>query len=156
MHQWVRKWSIFCYSLIFLDVATFIEKAEEEAGVKFHEAQVAHARSWIGDGDLDNIPDVLIQQPVETQEGISISDATAQKQERVKVPANADEAKEVVRKFENGAKSLRGDQAVSDSVAQHMLQDNTSLLDEKWLGTDEEERNSSVSKALEFVLLTMV
>ena len=29
-----------------------------------------------------------------------------------------------------------------------MLNDRTSLLDEKWLGTDEEERNSYVSELL--------
>lgn len=129
-------------------VATFIEKAEKQSGVLFHEAQIALARSWMGDSDLRNIPDVLVQKASETKEGITVTDATEQKQERVKVPASSEEAKEIVQKFEDGAKAVRGDQEVSDSVAQHMLHDKTILADEKWLGSEEEERNAWVSICL--------
>ena len=45
-------------------------------------------------------------------------------------------------KFEDGAKLVRGDEKVADNVGQHALNDDTGLLEEQWLGTEEEERNS--------------
>ena len=48
-------------------------------------------------------------------------------------------AREIIKKFERGAENVRGDEEVSDTVSQHMLEDKTGLFDEKWLGTPEEE-----------------
>lgn len=58
--------------------------------------------------------------------------------EEVKFFESLDEAKQVVRKFERSAG--RSDDDVSDSLAQHLLADTTGLLDEQWLGSEEEER----------------
>lgn len=62
--------------------------------------------------------------------------------EAVPVPASEEESIRIVEQFERGADSIRGDDQVSDSVAQHVLGDSTSLHDEKWLGSAEEEKNA--------------
>lgn len=61
------------------------------------------------------------------------------------IPASEEEADQTIHRFEEGAKSIRGDENVSDNVSQHMLHDNSSLWDELWLGTDQEELDSCVS-----------
>ena len=62
------------------------------------------------------------------------------KVEAVPVPQDEAECDRLISQFERGAEGLRGDENVSDSVAQHVLGDSTSLLDEQWLGTPEEEK----------------
>jgi phospholipase D1/2 len=54
----------------------------------------------------------------------------------------------VVETFERAARSIRSDDAVSDSVSQHMLADKTSLFDENWLGSEQEELDAYVSELL--------
>ncbi|KZW01475.1 phospholipase D/nuclease [Exidia glandulosa HHB12029] len=68
--------------------------------------------------------------------------------EAVPVPASEEESERIVAQFERGADTIRGDDQVSDSVAQHVLGDSTSLLDEKWLGTEDEEKNAFFSEQL--------
>ena len=53
------------------------------------------------------------------------------------LPRDAHAAVGIIEQFESGAQGLRGDEDVSDNVAQYMLTDRTNLLDEKWLGTEE-------------------
>jgi phospholipase D1/2 len=78
--------------------------------------------------------------PQETHEGVvEASKESNKKVQEIPFPPTEDEARELVRRFERGADGIRGDEDVSDSVAQHMLGDWTGLLDEKWLGTEEEE-----------------
>ena len=120
-------------------VASLISKAEENSGVKFNEAQVALAREWIGDQGLGDIKEIKVQAPVAAKEGTNVSEKT---EDKVPIPESFEAAKAVVEKFEHGARDVRGDEAVSDSVAQHSLEDKTSLQDEKWLGTEEEELNA--------------
>lgn len=128
--------------------AGFIKQIEENSGVKFHEAQVAHARQYIS-GDTEtyyaeegSAKAVTVSIPQETTEGIVESDKTAPKTETIPIPESDEAAREIVEKFEHGADNLRRDSDVSDSVAQHLLDDTTTLLDEKWLGTEEEELNA--------------
>ena len=64
------------------------------------------------------------------------------------LPQSVDETCEMIERFKHGADSLRSDEDVADNVVQYMLRDTTSLLDEKWLGTEEEERNAYVSELL--------
>jgi phospholipase D1/2 len=126
----------------FFFPATYIPQAEQQSGVKYHEAQIALARQWVGtDGDGSQT-EVTIALPVETKEGLVVSDKTAAKTETIKIPESVDAARQVVERFEAGAKHVRGDEDVADNVAQHMLTDRTGLLDEKWLGTEEEELNA--------------
>jgi phospholipase D1/2 len=118
---------------------------EEASGVTFHQAQVALSRQWIGDvseSSRDQPTKVKIKKPTETGEGIVVSDKTKTDIEEVEMPPTMEDARKIVEQFESGAASVRGDAEVSDSVAQHMLNDRTSLMDERWLGTEEEEKNA--------------
>lgn len=121
---------------------------EANSGVKFHEAQVALARQWIGDqsdtGGEPPIKEVFVKLPQPTNEGIVETKATATKTDKVPVPASEEEARKTIERFEHGADSVRSDEEVADTVSQHMLADRTRLLDEKWLGTEQEERDAWV------------
>ena len=121
--------------------ASFISKTEEVTGVKFLEAQVALARQWIGGNDDNAQKEVKIKVPKNTQEGQSLSENTESDILTVKFPDTVEEATAIIEKFEEGSREIRGDEEVADTVSQHMLQDKTSLFDEKWLGSEEEELN---------------
>lgn len=79
------------------------------------------------------------QIPEPNNEGVVLSEKTPAKIESIRIPPTEEEARQIVKRFEHGADTLRGDEDVADSVAQHMLHDRTSLLEEKWLGSEEEE-----------------
>ncbi len=119
---------------------------EDQSGVKFHEAQVAMAREWIGNPfeGVSTQQTVSIKVPEENVEGAVITKDTKTKSEDVPLPQSDEEARLVVKRFEEGANGLRGDEDVSDIVSQHMLSDKTSLLEETWLGTEDEERAAYV------------
>lgn len=127
--------------------AGYIKQIEENSGVKFHEAQVAHARLYMSQDQFTHYAksetkQVTVSIPQATTEGIVESDKSAPQTETITVPETDDAAREIVEKFEHGADNLRRDSEVSDSVSQHLLDDRTTLLDEKWLGTEEEELNA--------------
>jgi phospholipase D1/2 len=117
---------------------------EQNSGVTFREAEVALARQWIGDDSNGSQKEVTFTLPEATTEGIVVSDKTPAKTVTVPIPESEEAARQVIERFEDGADSIRGDDEVSDTVSQHMLQDSTSLLDEKWLGTKEEELDACV------------
>jgi phospholipase D1/2 len=97
---------------------------------------------WI-DGDmLTTQKTVQIRVPQETTEGIVHSDKTEEKVHEFPIPESDEQAEDTIRRFEEAAKGVRGDEDVSDNVCQHMLDDSSGLLDEQWLGTEEEELNS--------------
>jgi len=131
---------------------SLISKMETNSGVKFNEAQVALARQWIGDqadeGGVDPITEVFVKSGQPTSEGIVETKATETKGEKVKLPASEEEARQKIELFERGADDVRSDEEVNDTVSQHMLNDKTGLLDEKWLGTDEEEKDAYISELL--------
>lgn len=115
---------------------------ERNSGVTFLQAQVALARIWLGESYFasNGQKSVKIKVP-QVQEGIVESSKEAKQDiQEIKMPESEEEAKEIVRRFENGARGVRGDENVSDTVSQHMLTDRTGLEDEQWLGTPEEER----------------
>jgi len=66
----------------------------------------------------------------------------------VPIPETEEEAREVVSRFEHGSDDIRGDEDVSDSVAQHALIDETRLQDELWMASRDEELNAYVSELL--------
>lgn len=119
---------------------------EANSGVKFEEAQVALAREWIGDkanpGGKDAINEIYIQEPRPTNEGITQTQADNTKTEKFRLPASDEKAKQVIERFEHGADKIRGDEEVADTVSQHRLADKTGLLREKWLGTEQEEKDA--------------
>jgi len=124
---------------------------EEVSGIKFNEARVALSRRWVGEMDENakNLPSTVVLKEISpTTEGLVVSDKTATKDEAVPMPATEEEARGIIKKFEDGARNLRDDIQVSDSVAQHMLYDKTTLLEEQWLGSEEEELNAYVSELL--------
>lgn len=114
---------------------------EQNSGVTFHEAQVALTRQWIEGDLLTNQKEVQIALPQATKEMLKVTKETEAKIVSVPIPASSEEARSVVARFESGADNLRGDENVSDNVAQHMLNDSTSLESEMWMGTEEEELN---------------
>ncbi|KAF8962898.1 phospholipase D/nuclease [Flammula alnicola] len=125
----------------------FIKQMEDNSGVQFHEAQVALSRQWVAEDTLTSQKEIVVVIP---QEDSLVPADKPQTQSTVKVPIpeNDEAAREVVARFESGAENLRSDDPVSDTVAQHMLADKTSLFDEQWLGTQEEELNAYVSELL--------
>ena len=123
---------------------TFIAKMEERSGVKFHEAQVALARQWIGTpiAGAETQTKVAIKSADQSDAAPTVSGDTKVKTQEIDLPPSAEVARHIIGTFERGAEGLRGDEDVADSVSQHALMDTTSLWDEKWLGTEEEELNS--------------
>jgi len=120
---------------------------ELNSGVKFHEAQVALSRQWVAGDNLTTQKEVIIVIPQE-ESLVPADKSKAQATEKVPIPVNDEAAREVVERFQAGAQNLRSDDPVADTVSQHMLADRTSLFDEGWLGTEEEELNAYVSELL--------
>ena len=115
---------------------------EDNSGVKFHEAQVALARQWVSGDTKTSQKTVTINITQETKEAMVVTDKTPPKTETVPIPESDEAASQLIARFVCGAQGVRADEAVADNVAQHMLTDSTSLLDEQWLGTPEEELNA--------------
>ncbi|KAJ6535117.1 hypothetical protein B0H19DRAFT_1185017 [Mycena capillaripes] len=145
--DYIRFYHLRSYDRINAPLSTYISEIEQTGGVKYHEAQVALARQWVGN-DSDGQKEVTLTLPVETSESIVISDKTPPKTETIKLPESVDAARQIIERFEAAAKRVRGDEDVADNVAQHMLSDRTSLLEEKWLGTEQEELDAYVSELL--------
>ncbi|KAJ9108157.1 hypothetical protein QFC20_003518 [Naganishia adeliensis] len=122
-----------------------ISAMEKNSGISFHEAQVAMARIWIGhDGSGHHEEVVTLERP---KDETGDPNQTGEKQkvsEPVKMPKTLEEAVEIVRRFQAGAEG--SDANVSDNVGQHCFQVGSSLLDEQWNGTPEEELESYVSE----------
>ena len=120
---------------------------EEISGVKFTQAQVALAAQYVYGDKLTTQKEIILVAP-EEESLVPAAKPEKQVNEKVPIPQNKDEARQLVKTFESGARNLRSDEPVADSVAQHMLSDKTSLLEEQWLGTEEEELYAYVSLAL--------
>ena len=119
----------------------FIRQMEHYSGVMFHEAQVALSRQWVMGDTLTTQKEIVVVIPQEEHllPAGKPQGATTQK---IPIPADDKAARRVVERFEAGARNLRSDDNVSDTVSQHMLADKTSLFDEAWLGTEQEELNA--------------
>jgi len=83
--------------------------------------------------------------PKKTKEAIVVQ-KSSEKVENIPIPKSEDEARNIIARFESGAP--RGDSGVSDSVSSHVLRDKTSLLNERWYGTEQEELDSYVTELL--------
>jgi len=122
--------------------------------VKLREAQVALARQWVAGDMLTTQREITLSLP-QDEDGLETSCNTDKGKEKDKlttfkvlIPVDSDAARRVVMNFQNGASDVRSDDPVADNVGQHRLQDDTDLLQEKWLGTEEEELNAYVSELL--------
>lgn len=120
-----------------------IAQMEQNSSVTFHEAQIALARQWVGRNfyGKDVPQDVYVKVPQEAKAGITITEETSVKKEKVPLPHSIEAARQVIAQFESGAQNLRSDDMVADSVSHHALQGRRSLLDETWMGSEEEELN---------------
>ena len=114
---------------------------EQNSGVKFHEAQVALSRQWVAGDTLTTQKEIVVVIPQE-ENLLPADKPQGAATEKTPIPVDDEAARRVVEKFEAGARNLRSDENVSDTVSQHMLVDKTSLFDEAWLGTEEEELNA--------------
>jgi len=122
----------------------FIKRMEQNSGVKFTEAQVALARQWVAGDMLTTQREIILSLPQEQAELQTSTEKDKLTTFKVPIPVDGEAARHVVEKFQNGA--VRSDDLIADNVGQHRHQDSTSLLQEKWLGTEEEELNSYVSE----------
>lgn len=120
-----------------------IAQMERASGVTFHEAQIALARQWVGKYLFGkDVPrDVYIKIPQEPKFGVAGAEDTPVKKDKVPLPETLEAAREVLARFESGVQALQSNEIVADSVSHHALQGRRSLMDETWIGTDEEELN---------------
>jgi len=131
--------------------ASFIDEMGNNSGVSFYQAQIAQARMFVGDDTTWHQSTIEINTPVAYKSdskkdlGTTAKDSTTVA-ESVPFPASMAEAEQTVKQFEAGA--TRSDDAVADTVSQHQLQDTTTLQDEQWLGTEQEEKDCYVSELL--------
>ncbi|OAX38224.1 phospholipase D/nuclease [Rhizopogon vinicolor AM-OR11-026] len=147
--DYIRFYHLRTYDRINAPQQNLISQMEANSGVSFYQAQVALARQWEGPRYVgDDAPkEVFIRVPEPTQEGMVLSQ-TKMKLEKVHLPATYQEAVDIVRKFEEGSDDIRGDEDVSDSVAQHRMLEKTDLTQEIWYGSEQEERDAYVSELL--------
>ncbi|KAG9312443.1 hypothetical protein JVU11DRAFT_6827 [Chiua virens] len=149
--DYIRFFHLRSYDRINAPMSTLIAQMEENSGVTFHEAQIALARQWVGKNFYGkDVPhEVYIKIPQEAKAGITVTEEkSAVKKEKVSLPESVEAARQVIARFESGARNLRSDERVADSVSHHALQGRKSLLDETWLGSEEEELNCYVSELL--------
>ncbi|WVQ75129.1 hypothetical protein IAR50_004738 [Cryptococcus sp. DSM 104548] len=144
--EYISFWNLRSYDRINYPYGR-IKRMEERSGVTFQEAQVALAKIYVGGEDTKSDKDefVNIEQPHDqTTDAGDIGKKETQK--AVKLPKTVDEAKAIIEKFQ--AASANDDKHVSDNVCQHALQDKTTLNDEHWDGTEQEELYCYVSELL--------
>ncbi|KAG8952526.1 hypothetical protein FRC00_006757, partial [Tulasnella sp. 408] len=131
--------------------ASFIKQIEQNSGTTFYEAQVAMSRLQIGDDGFWHQDDVKIKKP-SAFSGLDDSNlgmTEKQSTEEVQVaqfPPTTQAANQIVRQYEAGAP--RSDYMVADTIAQHRLQDRTSIFDERWMGSEQEERDCYISELI--------
>lgn len=125
-----------------------MRQARHNSGVTFGQAQVALARQWVAGDMLTTQREIILSVPREEEVVTNIEKGKEKKSMpttfKVPIPVDDDAARCVVEKFQNGARGVRSDDPVADNVTQHRLEDKTSLLQEKWLGTEEEELHAWV------------
>ncbi|WWD04171.1 hypothetical protein V865_002237 [Kwoniella europaea PYCC6329] len=145
--QYISFWNLRSYDRINNPKAA-IKRMEERSGISFHEAQVALAKVYVGSEDVAGGQDetVNIEQPHDQTDGVDQINKKDTVQKAIKLPKTIDEAKQIIERFQNGRSN--DDKHVSDNVGQHALQDTTSLVDEQWDGTEEEELACFVSEIL--------
>ncbi|KDQ10873.1 hypothetical protein BOTBODRAFT_35827 [Botryobasidium botryosum FD-172 SS1] len=125
---------------------SLIQQMEKRSGVKFHEAQVALSREWLGPSEINHgrwhQEKVSVKIPQETAAlGGDPGKATV---ESFDFPPTVEKAREIIAKFEKGAP--RDDKIVSDNVGHHAQMNQTGLLSERWLGSSEEERAAFITE----------
>jgi len=150
--KYIRFYHLRTYDRINAPLG-FIKEMERNSNVKFSEAQVALARQWVAGDVLTTQKEITLSFPreevgLETNKEKEEKGKEKDKVLKVPIPVDSEAARQVVVNFQNGARGVRSDDPVADNVSQHRFEDDTSLLQEKWLGTEEEELNAYVSELL--------
>jgi phospholipase D1/2 len=148
--DFIRFYHLRSYDRINAPSASYLGAIEQRSGITFVEAQVALARQWVGQdmSSADAPKEVIMKDVSPTDEALVVSEKSKTNTKRVPIPQSEEAARGIIATFENTARQIRGDDDVSDSVAQHMLFDRTGLESEKWLGTEREELDSYISELL--------
>ncbi|EAL20781.1 hypothetical protein CNBE1430 [Cryptococcus deneoformans B-3501A] len=144
--DYISFWNLRSYDRINTPWSR-IKAMEKKSGITFHQAQVALAKIYAGSEDIsgggaDEV--VNIEQPHDQTTGVDEIGKKDTVQNAVRLPKTMDEAKDIIKRFQQAAQN--DDKHVSDNVCQHALQDTTTLFDEKWDGTEEEELSCFVSE----------
>ncbi|GJJ14448.1 hypothetical protein Clacol_008712 [Clathrus columnatus] len=145
--HYIRFYHLRGYDRINNPNPSFISAVERQSGISLFQAQVAQARLWLGESyghqDAQKSVQIKLAQPYTE---IKEEDKREAKKEveQVPLPGSEHEARNIVTAFEEAARRIRSDENVSDSVSQHMLTDTTSLAEEQWLGTPQEEKERRV------------
>lgn len=122
----------------------YIDAIENSSRVKFVEAQVALAKQWVAGDTITVQKEIVLGVPVERDIFVVDDDKLKAKPATVKssIPSDGEAARQAVEMFQRGSFALQSNKTVSDNVAQHRLAANSSLLNEPWLGTEQEELDS--------------
>lgn len=131
-----------------------IERIEKCSKVTFVEAQVALAKRWVTGDTITVQKEIVLGIPEEKDIFVPDDGKLKAKPATVKAPIPTDEeaALQSVEVFQNGSYGLQS-KAISDNVAQHRLTTNSSLLDEPWLGTEQEELYSWVLLSISVLMI---
>ncbi|KAL8286802.1 hypothetical protein RQP46_004330 [Phenoliferia psychrophenolica] len=157
-HDYVSVYNLRSYDRINNDPAR-LKRMAEKAGVDFDHAQAALARVFLGpdawEKELEVNKEVIFTLGTEGGEALNLSTESDSKVSQKKkeapktiaipLPLSYQEAWETIHKFEKGDEV---DEAISDSVGHHALQGTGSLLDEKWSGSEDDERLAYVTEEL--------
>lgn len=132
---------------------TYLKEVEKQSGVTFYQAQVAQAREWIGDGWQDGSIRELKILEVKGNVGGGLQLEGDAKKSDVKaktlpLPQDRQQAKRAVDHFEDTAKDVLGGFRVSDNVGHHAMKGAGNLSEERWFGTEDEERDWYVDLSL--------
>ncbi|KIR56547.1 phospholipase D [Cryptococcus gattii Ru294] len=144
--DYISFWNLRSYDRINTPWS-HIKAMEKKSGITFHEAQVALAKIYTGSEDVSGgVEDevVNIEQPHDQTTGVDEIGKKDTVQRAVRLPKTMDEAKDIINRFQQAAQN--DGKHVSDNVCQHALQDSTTLFDEQWDGTEEEELSCFVSE----------
>lgn len=169
-NEYISFYNLRGYDRINCDKA-MIQEMEQKSGVTYHEAQgkfkdtfvalVAHsplqsepapvavARVFLGDqGFAGAKGKVRIHHPLDGNTDVQgKADGSSKKgarEEAVSLPQTEDEARELIRRFEEAAP--RSDAEVKDSIASNILAGVGSTKDEVWRGSEEDEKNAYVTE----------
>ena len=123
----------------------YIDTIEKYSGVTFVEAQISLAKQWIAGDTITIQKEIVLGIPQERDIFVAQDDDKLKPKPattKAPIPSDGEAALQAVEMFQHSAYGLQSNNAVSDNVAQHRLATKSSLLDEPWLGTEQEELDS--------------
>ncbi|KAE8226465.1 hypothetical protein CF319_g941 [Tilletia indica] len=143
--QYISFYNLRGYDRINNDRA-MLAQMEQNSGVSFHVAQAALARIYAGDaytpGQTVKIKNPATDVAKVDENGKKLPIVIAE----VKLPETIEEARDIVRRFEEAAP--RDDLEVKDSIAHCLLHNQPSIVDQVWKGSAEDEKAAFVTEEI--------